>query len=342
MNIIFYNLSHIGDTFIVQPLIKQFCEANSDYNISVYTQYNWGIYKEIPNLKIINEEIQNYLYNLNENHIPEHIINYSDNNKQILNMLKHRDSQLDFLINDNFLYINTWYATWPDFLSETILNPIYLHVTFYKIINYINSKYNLSLKFIIPEIITPPILPYVDLTDFISYKNNNIDKRFIFYYNLYPRSGQSLPVSNHESIIEQLALKHKNSIIIIPIQINKKYDNVICTAELFNCMQVPSCDNVIKNVNIAMLCDYVISYDIGACLYHYNSKLNETFKGIWYHIGKPESSQYYNSIYLNDDHNRLYINENYKTLYTNDNKIKQILLNNNDEINNFLLENITI
>ena len=278
-NILFYNLYHIGDTFFAQPFIKEFCKLNIDYNISLFVNYNWGLYKDIENLNII--DIDDNYRDLNfspHNFTPENLINYNDTYYSILNTISNKD--IYKVINDDTLCINTWIGSW-NYVNQPVsyeCSPININNRFIDIIKDINNNYNLDLKYNTPEILLP-ILPKMTV-DF------NKTTKSIFYYNYFPRSGQVFPLdfSHHDMIIQHLSSKFKDYIIYIPFKSNIQCENVVYTRDKFNIIETPSCKNVIENVHIAMLCDIVMSYDIGACFYYCNSLIN-SFKGQWYHVG---------------------------------------------------------
>lgn len=295
-NILFYNLYHIGDTFFSQPIISEFCRLNNDYNISLLINYNWAIYKDIKNLNIINNDIDDKYSDLNYSHNdfkPENLIKYSDIYHTIINNISNND--IYKIIDGDTLCINTWIGSWnhPNQLVSYDCSPININNKFREIIDQINNIYTLNLKYDREEKILLPILPKMTV-------EFNKNKKSIFYYNYFPRSGQILPLdfNHHKIILEHLSNKFPDFNIYIPFKIDINCSNVIYT----NIVESPSCENVIQNAHIAMLCDIVISYDIGSCFYYCNSII-DTFNGTWYHIGVTNT--YYMQMFNSHKNNNI-------------------------------------
>ena len=172
----------------------------------------------------------------------------------------------------------------------------YINNAFKKIIDDINIKYNLYLKYRNDDI-DKIELPSTDINKFIKFKNSNSQHYFLFYYNYQPKSGQLVSFQNHDNIIISLfnIFKNHKVIFILPnindnIKNNVDNDRVINCELMFNCEENASCENVVKLLNISSLCNLVVVYDIGACMF-YNSI---SFTGKVLHFGVD--SYYYDTI----------------------------------------------
>jgi hypothetical protein len=281
MKIVFYNLNHIGDTYFSQPCIQTFCQQNADQDISVFVMYNWYIFAEIPNLKIISETKNNYK-NLTLNGCPN-ICNITDDTcLNLYSLLMHHKETSYFVFNDT-LYINTWVAG-NNFLTLCAeCDVLVCHQNFKKMVHHLNYEYHLNLCYEINDSFLP-VLPYVDIADFLDYRQY---KKIITYYNYTPQSCQQFPNINHNVIIYNLSKLFPDYIILCAIKSDVDESNVIC-ADMFGCEITPSCENNVKLCYIAMNSDYVFSFDIGACFFYLNSIFNSIFNGKWFHVGTSD------------------------------------------------------
>lgn len=300
MIIIFYNLAHLGDTYFSQPLISNFCFQNPNDNISVFVLYNWFIYSQIPNLKILyekdNNENNTYINTPSLYHTPFNILN---NSKYItfLNFIKSHEYD-SFFIFDNILYINTWIGGNKHlFLNDGECDIKILNNNFYNLIQLINKTYGFNLSYNNTNIF--PTIPSIDITSFLELRKN---KKVIFYYNLLPKSCQSFPNINHDDIIAFLADYYKDYIICTAIDTNIKRENIICVSA-FGYNITPCAKNIGFCCHIAMKSNIIFSFDTGACFYYCNSVINDVLKGKWFHI--YSDNKYFNKFKKYIDNNNI-------------------------------------
>ncbi len=290
MKIIFYNVAHIGDTIYSQNIVKEFCKQNPDYDISIFIKQNWFFYSDIPNLKIIGNEVNKYK-DFDSNNANMNI----DNDIYIkeFNYYIHLHPNTGYIFLNNILYINTWIAN--RYLNNSEVNLFEMSKKFKLMINDINKEFNISLKF---ENVNTTLLtlPYLDIDFFINYRKN---KKIIFYYNNYPQSGQAYPNINHDNLINYLSDLYDDYIIITSLHPNVHKNNVI-SLDYFNIEYTPCCKNLYYCIYFAMNSDLVFSFDSGSNFLYSNDKFNETFKGKWYHISI--NTYYYDTLnkYLNN------------------------------------------
>lgn len=284
MNIIFYNEAHTGDLLFTKSFLTQFCQLNKKFNISYVIQYNSFLFSDISNLNIIipnNNNEYNYT-DFNGNYIDP--INFITINNDIYNnyikIFNNNFDNVNYTIIDNNIYIKLWlkYHTNNYTFAELECNIVNVNKYYNNIINNINNKYNLNINLINNYNLLYDI-PYTNIDNFLLFKKYN---KIIFYYNYNPNTQYARELDNHDLNIDILANKYKDYIICCALKPNYKYNNVI-SLEDFGYIKDPSCENIAKAVYCAMNCDYVISFDIGACFYYCNNKFNEIFKGIWIH-----------------------------------------------------------
>lgn len=298
--ILLINNAHIGDILFSQPLIKKFTNLNSDkYKISFFSLYNDFIFSDIKNLNIINKNNKYTKFLDNEYDHPELLLL----NNIDLSFYKELHYHSHLLINNNeTLMINTWIGKGL-FQNYTKDNPecniTELHSCFKKSIDELNNIYNIDLKYDYSDEDLLIELPNVDINNFIEYKKT-INKKIIFYYNYYPRSTQpGYTLEEHDEIILQLANKYKEMIIILakPSKIKNICNNILDIINDFNCIETPSCENIVQAVNIAMSCDYVFSFEIGSCFYLINKDFNNKFIGEWYMIEINNKGRFYHLMF---------------------------------------------
>lgn len=129
-------------------------------------------------------------------------------------------------IIDNIIFLNFW-------ISNVNVAELYYNL------NKITNNYN--------EL---PVVPYTNIDYYLEFRKIKI----IFYYNVYPNSGQPIPVNDHNIIIEILANLYNDYFIVT---CNNKH--------------LESCENVARNIHYALNYDYIITFDIGVCLYILNN-----------------------------------------------------------------------
>lgn len=285
MNIVFYgNNYHMGDIFFFKSFLKKFCEINKNVHLLLqskeYKCNNYFLFSDIPNLNLVynDDGYKMYVY---------------DNYK---------------IINNN-IYINIWVGVHYKYgntnLKDIECKLMNINNYYNSIINYITVKFKLNYKLIPNNYKELPTIPYTNIDNFLEFKKN---KKTIFYYNVYPRSGQSVPVNNQDKIIEKLADLYKDYYIICSDRTKVNKINVINTIDAFNNDFKFDGENIAKYLYYGLNSDFIILFDVGACFYILNDKI-KNYKGKIIHINSNE--YYYNAIQsvLNMDN---YINLNVK------------------------------
>ena len=195
MKIIFYNTAHVGDTIFAQPLVKEFCKQNPDCDVSVFVKQNWFFYYDIPNIKIIGNDLNEYT-NF-DRHNPYIIIN-NDNYKKKSNYFNSLKHNLTYFKENDIIYINTWISNGYIRYDICSCDLEKLFNGFSLMFNDINRDFNTNFKFECPypKLLTIPVL---DISFFLDFKK---DKKIIYYYNDIAHSGHDIPIRNHDYIID--------------------------------------------------------------------------------------------------------------------------------------------
>ncbi len=317
--LIFFNNFHIGDHLFCKSFIKQFCELNKDFDISLLINYNSFIFSDIPNLNIIiSSDDKNYNNKsiINNTEILN-IININNTNYiHHSNIIKKFHPTINYFINDDIIYVNLWIASADNVenLSHKIIEANIAECNKYYnfIISHINNKYNLNIN-LINNIHEFPIIPYTNIDNFLNFKLKEHNKKIIFYYNYNPKSNQIFNI-NHDENLKLLSNKYNDYIICCAIKPNYSNDNII-SIENFDYDMNITCENVAKSYYCALNSDIIFICDVGACWYYLNDEFQEKFNGISYHISN-NNNYYYK------------LNNNYTTK-----KNKMILLNSLDLFN---------
>jgi hypothetical protein len=297
MNIIFYNEAHIGDLLFTKSFLKQFCELNNNNNISYIINYNSYLFSDISNLNIIipNNENKYNNNNFNGNYIDP--TNYITINNDLYimynNFFNNKFDNNNYTMINNNIYIKLWIKYNDNNDNNDIeCNTLNINKYYNNIIYNINNTYNLNIKLINNCNLLNDI-PYTNIDDFLLFRQN---KKIIFYYN-YNQNTLNTELTNHDINIIELSKKYKDYIICCALKPNCTDFNII-SIEKFGYIKDPSCENIAKALYCAMNSDYVISFDVGACFYYYNSIFNNTFKGKWIH--KITNYRYNFNKFLND------------------------------------------
>jgi hypothetical protein len=287
MELIFFSYNqHIGDTVLFKTFIKKFCECNNNYNFKMivvnnsYKYHNSFIFSDIPNLHLIYDN--NYNFDIWS---PINIIN-------------------------NNIYINIWIGGSQKILNinslDIVCNLFKITNYYNSIIEYINNNYNTNYNLIPRNFNELIIIPYTNIDNFLEFKKN---KKIIFYYNVYPQSGQPMPVNNHDIIIEKLADYYQDYFIVCCNKTNVNKINVINTIDTFDNKHTDDCENVAKNIYYGLNSDYIIMFDVGVCLYILNDNIKK-YKGKIIHINNNDLySNIIKSILNIDNYNVFRVND---------------------------------
>jgi hypothetical protein len=283
MKIHLFNNFHNGDLFLNQPVIRNLCINNPDISFELFCKYNSYIFTDIPNLTT----------QLSAPYPNNFLFKYINNEHIVINLWIAA-----FTINPEITGINSY--------EKLECNLEMYFTVFQKLLYYINTRYNIDIKFDnYSEDKYLPKIPDVDISDFLLWKNNRgNNNKLVFYYNYYPKSGQTISVDNHDSIIINLSKSFPNYTFIIPnstptiddyINNNTLFKNIINCSQYFNCKEDITCENLCKNQKILEHCEYSIHFDIGACFY-YVCDSSRTSKNISIHIGVKD--YFFNNIHL--------------------------------------------
>lgn len=277
--IIFYCCQHIGDTYLSQPHIKRFCEANGEMSFKYFCLYNQYIFSDIRNLSSLVEPVRYNNDSLISGSPPELCI---ENNNEYMNcrqLFCSRDT-LPYFEFQHFVCINMWIGSWQSFSTIGLLECRLenLQQTFLQILDVVKHKYMLNIT--IPCFSTSqlfPIVPNTDISKFNDWNKNN-EKITVFYFNYIGRSGQPLPFSSmnhHNEILDRLTSTFPNVNFIVPKSTIDR-PNILCCQLQFDCIESMSCENIYKITQIAKQCTLCVMYDIGACFCMYNDDINYT------------------------------------------------------------------
>ena len=251
MKICFYNMNHIGDIYIFAALFNILCEINESIEFSYFAiQGDTFFNTRLQNLKKIGKIYTKYNNTLINGKPPEELLN-----NDILTILINNNmasSQLKCLKIDgeDILCINTWANA-----------PIIKHIDFdlydairgwNSIINEINLRYNINLKFEIQN--KNHLFNNVSMS-LQQYDNTPIDTDTIFIFNYIPRSVQYNMNSLYKMIIE---LSKTNKIMLSCYdEYLSNYTNIDFFDRKYNITPEPSCFNLIKLWNIIINCKQI-------------------------------------------------------------------------------------
>jgi hypothetical protein len=293
MNIIFYNSAHNGDLLFSKSFIKQFCDNNTDLNISYVMHYNSFLFSDINNLNIIipnNDD--KYNYDFNGYLDPIKTINIT--NKlyiDYINFFKNNFDNNNYTIHNNNIYIKLWIANCTSNYNMLDLecNIININKYYNNIINNININYGFNIKLITNFDLLPNI-PHTNIDKFLLLKKSN---KIIFNYNYNSNSN-----INHENNLIYLSQKYNN--VNIKLFIGNSLD-LECNINNINKYKYinNNTNNIIINngFNINIISNFNLLSDIP-----------HTNKIIFYYNYNPNSGQ---NIYANHENNLIYLSQKY-------------------------------
>lgn len=262
VNIVFYNLNHIGDCYISSFFINLIVEQNPNINFNYFFIQGDSFIKKKSNISRINKEEFNNSYSriLQSSEPPEELMN-----KNFLNFLLINKFQLSQLTsgtynNTNCLFLNTWCAS-----------PIIGHHDF-DLYSALEGWKRLIIETnkIIKQPLNFHITPPIDLTNMmrdypdyeLSEEEKNKMKDYVFIFNYKPRSVH-FDMNRLENYID---FQVKNNKVILA-NYSKKYDNnenVLFFEKCFNIKPTPDCLNLKKIWDIICYCKKIIILPCGA------------------------------------------------------------------------------
>lgn len=308
MLILLYNNAHIGDILIGQQIIINIIKCNPDKNIMFYCLKNHFIMNDISGALFlpppeINQDLQVFL---------------QSNNHFIFAQMP----------NPKLLMINFWIAAIRDFTPgiDIECDPYRIQEAVIEGLKKVNDTYGININYnrIAKKELIPKI-PFTQTELFDIWKQQN-NKKTLFYFNYFPRSGQPFPISdpydiNHQEIVENIIKMNPDLIVVVPLWSGKDHPNILDCNKCFDCIESISCENIYKINKIASECDYRIVYDIGACFSFFNNDFSKS-KSQTIHISS--NSRYYN------------IFKNYmQSIDINTDKYSNILCSNKEEIKTY-------
>lgn len=301
MHILLFNLWHIGDTFFAQPSVKCLCLSNPEKTFYIIHRYNYHLYQDIPNLRILNQQdaYTGAIHGWNE---PHALMNKHETIKLLEDISGHGfDAPTYVKLSADIVAINTWIGSWfYQYGRDLECNPVKIYAAMEDIIAGVNRDYGLGLKYnFIPVLERLPSLMDgpTDIQQFLVWKSAHT-RPCVFYYNFFPRSGQAVPVhdaKDHLAVIHALAHTLKDYYILVPkIEGDGHPENIINCMTMFNIKERPSCENVTQLAMIADKCEVSIHYNIGACFYYVNQNVcDDKSDSMKLHICGDLQSQYY-------------------------------------------------
>jgi hypothetical protein len=296
MNIVFFNIANIGDSFIPQEIIKHTCQENPSIQFSIFTYSNSFLYEKIPNLQILIPNT-NYTKQLESNDNPYNFLTISND---IHSILKENGMKPFFKLNNSTLAINMWVGGYTKYLPIEKLecNLIHMQIAFINALQEIKEFIHLQYTPLPPYQLIPQ-LPLQPIELFDTWYAQNINKYIVFYYNYEARSGQSMITNEkeHTMILLNLANQFPSAIFLVP-RISTSMQEQICVHNLtnivdcrtkFNLYESSNCKNLVDLTYICSFCNVSIHYDIGACYFFFNKEhLFHTSKNTIIHLSKRD------------------------------------------------------
>lgn len=261
MVFVFFNTKSIGDVFFATPFIKFICKNNKDYQFHIHTNIASNLYKNIENLCLIDKD----------DNPPDH-----PNHKAINNFFVYHENK-EFFIDGNNIFINTWVTPMNTLIKPNNCECSILHMygAYKLLISAINDKTERKIMF--PEMKPKEMIynmPPLDIDAFLAFKISR-KRETVYYHNRIGSSASTKPFSkesDHIYILNKLASIFPEKDFIVP---NDKAapvrKNIFLTKE-FGVKEDHTCENVLKDIDIAGYSNYAVIFDIGSCLLYCNDR----------------------------------------------------------------------
>jgi hypothetical protein len=263
-NICFYNMNHLGDVYFSSIYINIICKLNNEINFLYYFICGDVFYEKIPNIQRINMIENSYKNNLNNGSPPEELIDNEVLNLLIQHDMQHKCAKIIEYNNKNILFVNTWGAS--ECLQHTDYDLESSKYSYERLIQKLNTDYNLNLKFEINLNESFKDIFKIEIDDFSKLDNNTLFKNLhetIFIFNYRPRSI-CFDVNILSNFIRELS---KNYQIILSTYDNTfdNNENIKFFDKDFNIYPDPKCLNLIYIWEIASKCSKIILLETGSC-----------------------------------------------------------------------------
>ena len=259
INILFYNLNHIGDVYMSSGFINTLVEQNSNINFYYYFIQGDCFLLKNQNLKRINNCESAYSKDLQSGEPPENLINSDLLNFLLKNNFQKKQLIIQSINNKEYLLLNTW-----------CIAPVIKHSDF-DLISAIDGWKRLIIESskIIKQPLNFHITPHIDLTNMmrdypdyeLSEEEKNKMKNYVFIFNYKPRSV-NFDMNRLENYID---FHIKNNKVMLA-NYSKKYDNnenVLFFEKYFNIKPTPDCLNLKKIWDIIYYCKKIIILPCG-------------------------------------------------------------------------------
>lgn len=271
MGIVFFSTKSIGDIFFAVPFINFICSNNKNVQFYIYTNLASYLYKDIQNLTLLDKDD-------NPHHHP---IRFEMSN--FFQLFENHNIAYHY----SNIYINTWVAA-----LNKVIEPINcecsslnIYNAFQKIISSVNET--LETKITFPEMKAEEMIykmPPLDIEQFLAFKLSR-NRKTIYYHNRSGVSANTKPFKNdddHIYVLQMLLQKYPNIDFIVPnAKAAPKHENIFITST-FGVVEDHTCQNVLKDIDIAGNCDFAIVFDIGSCLLYCNDRFS-SYKATFIH-----------------------------------------------------------
>ena len=270
MKLCFYNMFHIGDIYIYSTLFNVLCELNENVDFYYFAiQGDIFFNKQLKNLKKIGKTNIKYSKELVNGEPPENLLN-NDSLKFLESNRMDRCQFKNFKICDeDTLWINTHCIASSIKHSDYDLCDAITGLK--KLINEINLKYNLNLKFEIQNKLNLFNNPCIQQSET---NKLSIDNDTIFLFNYKPRSFTYDLTPLYKMIIQ---LSKTNKVMVSCYDSILSNYNVEFFDKKYNITPEPSCFNLIKLWDIIINCKKIFILPCGGC-WTFMHRVNEIKK----------------------------------------------------------------
>jgi len=272
-HVCFYNITHFGDFYFIQPFVKHVCDANPHITFYYWAVFGHAAYEGIPNLihiePISHVESSETIGNKN---VTVYAMKYKNSHDKFYHFFYEPfpHTSKDFATFEyegkSFIAFNTWLRAWLYDVND--IDYLFFLATFKQKMMLLDDIFGISLNFDIENHKMFPELPATPMTkQFSTWLTRNRHKTLVFIYNYKPRSmGDFMNIEQINAVIRDICISNPHLHVIVP-RYDEAFDgieNITSCDRDFGFTESRTCLNLLQNEHILQYCRLVVTLPSGS------------------------------------------------------------------------------
>lgn len=270
--IFLHNPAHNGDVLASSQLVKLLIRDNPHIEFKIVPSCASILFEEFvkntPNSELLKHPSP-WVFTTNN-------INKNDYIHKLADTLLHVDEAGN-------LYVNMWRFMLSS--SDVCIDIQNVIPTMNRLVQYINERYNLGIKFVshaIDDLV--PTIPQYDVSFMTSKIDRTKYRKILFFYNLNGCSGQELSAGFNSLFIYKTLSNNPDCLLILVNECEITHPNLLLLSEI---PKEHSGRSLVLYANICNLCDEVYFKDNGGSLFLLNTVNISNTQTKYFFIGSP-------------------------------------------------------